>query len=416
MVVTGNSEGTTSDDNYVAISYGSSSGADSGRPGMTGLNTGDYAAPSLVADAEGDVVVIGSSHGADTGPDYATVKYGPDGEELWNERFESPGSTMANSAPVAMALDPWGNICVTGEIDSSGYGTVKYDPDGNELWVAEYSNPDGWEYAYARDLAVDTEGNIHVTGYSEGAGTGKDYVTIKYDPTGSELWIARHNGTESAYDAATALAVDAVGNVYVTGVSEGTGTGGDYLTIKYDPAGSEIWTARYDAAAYTDEPHDLAVDVNGNVYVTGHSEGLGADIDYATIKYDPAGNPLWIARYDGPGNDRDYPHALALDDSGNVYVTGYSEGSGMKRDYATIKYDPDGNEAWVARYDGPGHDSDYPSALVLDDSGNVYVTGRSRYDESDYGADTIKYDPDGNELWVARYNVSRDKVSPSISP
>jgi hypothetical protein len=80
------------------------------------------------------------------------------------------------------------------------------------------------------------------------------------------------------------------------------------------------------------------VDSSGNVYVTGRSGGSGTSDDYATLKYDPAGNQLWVRSYNGPGNSDDWAYALALDGSGNVYVTGWSYGSGTDFDYATIKY------------------------------------------------------------------------------
>jgi hypothetical protein len=108
-----------------------------------------------------------------------------------------------------------------------------------------------------------------------------------------------------------------------------------------------------------------------------------------------------MARYDGPANSDDGATALAVDAAGNVYVTGGSAGS-SGTDYATIKYDPDGNELWVARYDGPAHYDDIAEDLAVDSMDNVYVTGVNRslygngYIRTDYA--TIKYDPDGNEL------------------
>ena len=83
------------------------------------------------------------------------------------------------------------------------------------------------------------------------------------------------------------------------------------------------------------------------------------------------------ARYNGPANSEDFAHAIAVDAAGNVYVTGWSLGLGNHSDYATIKYDPDGNELWVARYNGPGNSTDVATAIALDAAGNVYVTGES---------------------------------------
>lgn len=99
----------------------------------------------------------------------------------------------------------------------------------------------------------------------------------------------------------------------------------------------------------------------------------------------------WVKRYDGPANSSDYSKDMAIDSSGNVYVTGVSFDSLTLWDYATIKYYPNGETAWMKRYNGPGNDDDKPNAIVIDDSGNVYVTGKSigRGTSSDFA--TIKY-------------------------
>ncbi len=147
----------------------------------------------------------------------------------------------------------------------------------------------------------------------------------------------------------------------------------------------------------------LAVDDSGNVYVTGYSMS-DTSFDYATLKYNSHLGRLWVSRYNGPGNDIDIASALAVDDSGNVYVTGYSIGSGSSYDYATIKYLPNGDTAWVRRYNGPGNSCDVARALAVDGSGNVYVTGRSAGSGSSDDYATIKYIPNGDTAWVRRYN------------
>ena len=275
-----------------------------------------------------------------------------------------------------------------------------------EAWVARYNGPgNGDDIAIA--LAVDASGNVYVTGVEEYDFydvTGY-YATIKYDASGSEQWVARYNGPGGGLDIANALAVDGSGNVYVTGYSAGSGTSYDYATIKYDASGAEQWVVRYNGPGNIgDFAHALAVDEDGNVYVTGSSEGSGTNYDYATIKYDASGAEQWVARYNGPGSNADYAHALAVDAQGNVSVTGYSWGSGTNYDYATIKYDASGGEQWVARYNGPGRNADYARALALDADGSVCVTGYSWGSGANWDYATIKYDASGAEQWVSRYN------------
>ena len=306
--------------------------------------------------------------------------------QAWIAFYDGPDNR--NDEPQAMVVDSTGNVYVTGHSWSDSprlgydYATIKYNSNGNQLWVARYNGPaNGNDGAYA--MALDNAGNIYVTGYSEGSGTFRDYATIKYDSNGNQLWVARYNGPATyPDDYAYAMAVSSDGNIYVTWESAG-GTQSDYATIKYDSNGNQLWVARYNGPGNrNDEARAIALDSAGNIYVTGHSVGSGTFKDYATIKYDSNGNQLWVARYNGPGNRNDYVQAITLDSAGNVYVTGYSVGSGTYYDYTTIKYDSSGNQLWVVNNGG--------SDIALDSAGNIYVTGNT----------TIKYDSNGNQLWV----------------
>ena len=219
-----------------------------------------------------------------------------------------------------------------------------------EEWVARYNGPsNSTDGAIA--LKVDERGNTYVTGSSaSGIGTNydilKDYATLKYNPNGNLIWEQRYNGPSNTNDAATALAVDNQGNVYVTGNSEGNGTGADYATVKYDRNGTLLWEQRYNGLGNQyDSPSALAVDSHGNVYVTGvicpsvDLTGGWCPTDYATLKYASNGTLLWEQRYHGPGNSLfNGASAITVDRQGNVYVTGLSEDSNNNPDYVTIKY------------------------------------------------------------------------------
>ena len=371
-----------------------------------GPGQGYDAATALALDDAGNIYVTGYSVGPVFTNDYATVKYDSLGNELWVVRYNDP----ANGDDIAfdMELDQTGNIYVTGySADSVGvydYATVKYDPSGNELWVARYNGPGSyWDRANA--LAVDDDCNVYVTGFGEGLGTDNDYETIKYDSSGAELWVARYNGPGNYHDAALDVVLDAVGSIYVTGNSSGLGTYADFGTVKYDPSGNELWVARYNGpAGFNDEAAAVVVDDLCNVYVTGFSADPDTIDDIATVKYDSEGNEMWVARYNGPASGFDRAYSLVLDGCSNVYVAGYSYGIGTSADITTIKYDSSGIEKWVARYNGPGNDADVGFDIALDASGNVYVAGFSSGigTYGDYAI--VKYDSAGNEKWVARYD------------
>ena len=350
---------------------------------------------AMSVDTSGNIYITGYSYGSSTGADYATIKYDPNGNELWAARYNGPD----NSADIAyeLSVDSSGNVHVTGESIGRGtdldYATVKYNSDGVEQWVARYNGP-GNSTDRANALSVDSSGNVYITGQSYTAGSHYDYATIKYDSDGNELWVARYNGPNNSSDIANALAVDASGNVYVTGGFYESGTHYEFATIKYDSNGNELWVARYNGPGDDfDRAYALSVDPSGNVYITGQSYGSGTHYDYATIKYDANGNELWVARYNGPGGGADKSYELSVDTSGNIYVSGESAGSGTGTDYATVKYNSDGDELWVARYNGPGSSTDRARALSVDSSGNVYVAGDSVGIGTSYDYATIKYGP-----------------------
>lgn len=357
---------------------------------------GDDRVRAMAVDPDGNVYVTGGRSGGGDYSEYTTLKYDPNGETLWLANYHD--LVNAGDEAVALALDANGSVYVTGTICTEwrivigcvhwAYATIKYNSQGQLLWIARYHYSIGSGDSFATAIAIDAEGNAYVTGRSFSDDIGSNYATIKYDTDGRQIWVTRHLGESWARPH---IAVDAQGNAYVSAPFNQ-----DYATIKYDSEGNEVWVSRYHRPGTVEfnRPTGFAVDGEGNVYVTGNSGG-GFN---STVKYGPDGKELWVALYEANGT----ASALAVDAERNVYVAGSSVVSG-RSNYATIKYDSEGNEAWVAGYHGPGDGSDFGDFVVLDKQGNAYVTGSSSGTSGGSDFATIKYDLNGNEVWIARY-------------
>jgi len=356
---------------------------------------------AIAVDDSGCVYIVGYTFSSSTDYDYAIVKYDSNGTELWSAIYNGPNNTT--DMAIGFAVDDSGNVYITGVSwdwnisGSHNYLTIKYNKDGVEQWVACYNGPADYE-DHATDIVIDDSGDIYVTGYSTGEGTGWDFATIKYNSNGVEQWIVR----DIRGGGSTLITIDDLENVYVAGAGNG------YVIFKYNSNGIEQWYAKYSAADY---PRGIAVDSYGNVYLTGEGRNASTGNDYCTVKYNSDGVEQWVARYNGPGGSDDFAFSLDIDGSGNTYVTGMSEGNGTWGDFAKIKYNSNGIEQWIVRYYGPKNLNDAAVAIAVDDSENVYVTGYNYMDAyGDRGNyTTIKY------IQSISTRVNEEKITKSSS-
>ncbi len=380
-----------------------------------GTTAGVHEARAVAVDTAGNVVVTGPSVSG-TGFDFYTVKYSAaDGAVLWSDRYDGPGD--ADDVPVAVAIDAEGNVIVTGSSVGSSGGrdvyTRKYNgTTGGDLWNQRDDGPARGDDA-ATALALDAAGNVIVTGHSTGDGTGRDFYTAKYAAaTGSRLWSRRHNGPGNGDDAAVAVAVDAAGDVVVTGRSRGGNGSIDWYTAKYDgTTDAVLWDERHDGpGGGDDEALALALDAAGNAVVTGSVSNNG-NADFLTVKYAAAdGDELWSQRQNGAGNGADRATAVAIDAAGDVFITGFSH-NGRNLDLVVIKYaGADGSELWSERYNGTGDGHDTGTAIAVDPHGNVIVTGLSAGSNDSQDFYTACYDGrTGQRIWSERFDGPRGR-------
>lgn len=236
-------------------------------------------------------------------------------------------------------------------------------------------------------IGRDGEGNTYVggTSYIENDTSGNtDIVLFKTDANGNRVWSRTFNGQGNYKDALRDMVVDAAGNIYIAGYSYTTDASNpalnsyDYIVLKYNSNGDLVWSKYYGGnPGYDDFARSLKVDATGNVYVGGYSWGVGTFANYATIKYDANGNQLWAKRF--AGGNGEILNEVEIDPMGNVYVTGYSNHSaaGGSEDIVTIKYNSAGVQQWLNRYNSPTDDTDEGYALEITSAGDVLVVGET---------------------------------------
>lgn len=309
-----------------------------------------------------------------------------------------------------IALDAAGNVYVAGHslIDQDQHSVtivVKYNAAGQQQWAFN-SNPN----EIMEDFKVDAQGNSYFTGYFW-QNNAYDFYTVKLDPSGNVAWSATYNGTGNYWDQAFSISVDNSGNVFVCGSSKGVANGYDFVTIKYNSTGQQQWVARYapTPATYFNDPHQVVVDNSGNCYTTGYSYN-GSTHDMIVLKYDAAGNQQWLQSL--PTNtmlSQVSINYLKVDPTGNIFVLGSCNNPTTGGDVRLVHYSAAGALLWQHDWSSAGHDSDYvggdyysDNLLALDNTGHIYVAGVTEDPTDLFSQDIflLRYDTAGTFDWM----------------
>ncbi len=317
----------------------------------------------------------------------------------------------------------------------------KCDASGNLLWLAQRGTSDveiGWDEingGATGGVASDPSGNVYVVGRTQGALDGNanlggyDFFLVKFGPTGNRLWT-KQDGTAND-DSAHAVATDAAGNVFVSGYVRGDFhgvtrvNGADVFINKYDPAGNRLWTVLF-GSDVTDEGWGLTCDADGNVIVTGFSEGsieglpwLGQG-DVFLAKYDSNGQRVWLREW-GTVN-KDHGYSLATDAARNIYLSGYTTGplygsQQGNRDVFLAKFDAGGTNLWGRHFGTSEHDQGY--GVTCDAAGNVFVVGHinGQWVLGDPPGDVFvaKYDPAGSQIWLQQFGTTNVDTAHAVA-
>ena len=300
---------------------------------------------------------------------------------------------------------------------------MKYNSSGTKQWTKQLGTA-----ATDQGIGVitDSSGNIYVSGYnnvgyspSSSAFDGNpssgsaDMILVKYNSSGLKQW-SDQLGTSLA-DYGWGITIDSSDNIYVTGstagdLDENTSEGAsDRFLVKYNSGGTKQWTQQLGSSS-NDKAYGAATDSSGNIYVTGYTQGsfdgktyLGSN-DIFLVKYNSSGTKQWTKQY-GSSSD-DSANGIATDSSGNIYVTGYTQGNldgnhdSGSQDIFLLKYNSSGTQQWIKQL-GERNSSDVAEDITVDSSDNIYITGRTNGDldgETNSGSWDIflvKYNSDG---------------------
>lgn len=291
---------------------------------------------------------------------------------------------------------------------TTGCHCMDVNDDGSEEWNNIFYI-DGTS-DYAKCMTIDQSNNVYIGGYEIINGSDYDYRVVEMKENNSFGNSYRYDHPQyHSVDVVTAMCVDDAGSVYITGQTMTNNGFEDIYTVKLAGFNYLQWTASFDGIDQNEDyPSVIKTDANDNVYVAGYTNYANRS-EYLLMKYSAyggtdLGQPLWTAIHGGSDSLADHINDMVIDQSGNIYVTGYTQDTGQKLNITTIKYNSSGTRLWIATFDDISNESQTAYSIQLDDSNNVYVSGRTDLDpldgSFDYKGIILKYTKDGYHQWT----------------
>lgn len=267
----------------------------------------------------------------------------------------------------------------------------KFDKTGTVQWQRNLSASNTAYVAQGGSITFDSSGNLYLTGISEVTGTGNYFLTlVKYDNSGTLLFQRQYNwGLDAGYSGVAM--VDSSGNIYV--VSKSNNLGGTIKIQKFDSSLVKQWERSYnDTFSPTINAGGFSLASSGNLYISGSGIAAPAYTNYPVLlKYNSSGVLQWQRNLTGASNSTYFSTGNAVDSSENVYVCG-GIGNSSSSDTLIAKYNSSGTLQWQRQLAGAS--TSEAQGLALDSSNNVYISGKS----GSTGF-VVKYNSSGTIQW-----------------
>jgi hypothetical protein len=363
--------------------------------------------PFLQVDRAGNSYIAGT-HVINDSINILCVKYNTSGVQMWAALYKYPGEGYFD--PFGLALDSSGNAYVISDY-GPGFTSplngliVKFNSlTGSPVWARTYVGDYGW--SAFRGIKIDRLNNICIAGWSD-----TSHLVIKYNTDGDTLWVRKYHPPSCREVSRFACALDDSLNIIFTGIRTHYYFSSSYdsvLVVKYSSNGVLRWESTYSSGLTNANWGEyITADQNGGLYIGGGTTYSGYS-DFLTLKYDRNGARQWVSIYYPPGSGDNNLRGIALDRINNaLFVTGgaVANGTGVA---ATIKYNSlTGDTIWV-RIDTGNYNRGNSRDIVLDSTGNIYIAGETYNFPSyvPYGILTVKYSSVGNQIWRMSYNGS----------